>query len=396
MSTVGIICEYNPIHNGHIYQFSRVRELLGDDTAIICAMSGSFVQRGDFAVFSKSVRAQAAVMSGADLVLELPTCVSLSSAEGFALGAVRLLNSLGVCTHLAFGSEAGELAPLAAVCDALKRPEVDSAIKSALKTGVSYPAARHTALKSHIGRSADVIALPNNILAVEYLKALDKTGSSMSPIAIRRRGGEHDGERGNSASAIRRELFAGNSWQGNVPECAYRLFRREIELGRGPVSMKNAEAAVLYRLRTMCREEYMALPGDAEGLSLRLMKFAVNAGNVEEILEKAATKRYAVSRLRRMMLCAYLGVTARDMGQPHEFVRILAASRRGTEILRRMKKNCALPAVIKPARGMELPGSVGEAFRRECAISGLYALGFPGEKWRDGCLELSTSPYIMT
>ena len=394
MQTVGIICEYNPFHNGHLYQIRRTRELVGEDCAVVCAMSGNFVQRGEFAVFSKFARAKAAVMEGADLVIELPVTAAVSSAEGFAMGAVKLLNSLGVCTHISFGSEAGDLAPLMAATDALLSLEIDGEIKCALNTGISYAAARQTALRKLIGSAGEVLSQPNNILAVEYLKALKKTGSDMTPITVGRFGGEHDENKGNSASAVRKLLFSGQYPWENVPEKAAGVFKSEIEAGRGPVTIKSVEPAVLYRLRTMTEDEFNALPYSGEGLGMRLMKAVKSGTGIEDVLEKTKTKRYAMSRIRRMVLCAYLGITAEDMGHDIHYVRVLAAGVRGQAILREMRKKCALPCVIKPAQGLALDGEAGRIFARETAMNDLYSLAFEDKSQRVCGFDLTASPYM--
>ena len=220
MKVVGIISEYNPLHNGHVYHISETKRLLGEDTAIVCAMSGNFVQRGAPAVFSKFARATAAAVCGADLVIELPLEAALSSAEGFAMGGVKLLDSLGVCTHISFGSEEGDVRNLSEIAQALLDPKIDELIKKELERGVSYAAARQKALEKTIGEKAALIEKPNNILGIEYLKALKIIHSDMQPVTASRFGGEHDGEIGYSASAVRNALAEGNADWSIVPEKA--------------------------------------------------------------------------------------------------------------------------------------------------------------------------------
>ncbi|MBQ8831549.1 MAG: nucleotidyltransferase [Oscillospiraceae bacterium] len=385
MKVVGIICEYNPLHNGHIYHINETKRLIGEDTAVVCAMSGNFVQRGETAVFSKFARAKAAVKCGADLVIELPLETSLSSAEGFARGGVKLLDALGVCTHLSFGSEEGDAGKLEKIAKALLVPEMDELIKKELESGVSYAAARQKALRRVLGETADIIEKPNNILGIEYLKALEIIHSDMQPVTVSRFGGDHDGETGYSASAVRAGLLEGCADWSTVPEKAAEVFKKEIEEGRGPAFTKNIETAMLYRLRTMTEDEYDTLPFASEGLGQRLKKSVISSATLDEILEKTKTKRYAMSRIRRMIMCAYLGVTAEDMNTSPAYIRVLAATEKGRELLKKMRKTAKLPVITKPAAAKDhLNGK----------DSDLYTLAYPNSTQRLCGTDFTTSPYM--
>ena len=386
MKVVGIICEYNPLHNGHVYHIEETKKLLGGDTAVVCAMSGNFVQRGEPAVFSKFARAEAAVKCGADLVVELPVSTALSSAEGFALGGVNLLESLGVCTHLSFGSEDGELSKLDKIAELLVSSEMDNAIKRELEKGISYARARQNALEDMIGKEAEIIAKPNNILGIEYLKALKNIHSGMKPVTVSRFGGSHDGGEGNSASAVRAELKKGTYGFSIVPEKAAEIFKREIDEGRGPVFIENIENAILYRLRTMTGEEYDNLPYASEGLGQRLRKSVISSTSLAEILEKTKTKRYAMSRLRRMIMCAYLGLADKDMKPEPEYIRVLGASKKGREILKTMRDTAKIPVITKAASA--------NMILKESIFTDLYVLAYPSVSQRLCGTDFTTSPYI--
>jgi len=374
---------------------AETRALLGADCAIVCAMSGNFVQRGEFAVFEKHARAKAAIKRGADLVIELPVTTSLSSAEKFAQGGIALLDALGVCTHLSFGSEQGEIGPLAEAAECLSDPRIDGLIKSELKKGISYAAARQKALESIIGPGAEVLRTPNNILAVEYLKALSLQGSSMEPMTVARAGGDHDGDSGLSASAIRSALLSGDTEWDAVPGDAARIFKNEISSGRGPVTMAACETAILAKLRTMRSEDYEKLPDAAEGLGERLSKYARTEPTLEAVLFGAKTKRYAMSRLRRMILCAYLGITAADCGRPPEYIRVLAMNSVGRAILRNAAERGKLPIVTKPAAALELSASALDGFLLEAAATDLYVLAYPDADKRAGGQEYRISPSVI-
>lgn len=386
MRVAGVICEYNPFHNGHLYHISETKRLLGEDTLVVCAMSGNFVQRGEPAIFAKFARAEAAVKCGADIVVEIPTHVSLSSAEGFAKGAVQLLDSMGVCTHLSFGSENGDIAELSCMADALLLPQTDELIKSELKKGVSYAVARQNALRSIVGDKAELLEQPNNILGIEYLKALKVIRSDMAAITVSRHGGEHDGKDGYSASAVRRSLKAGERSFLNVPDAAAMVFKREISEGRGPVYIEDMEQAILYRLRTMTAEEYDKLPYASEGLGKRLLKSVRSSTSLTEILEKTKTKRYAMSRLRRMVMCAYLGLSAEDMSTEPNYIRVLGVSVNGCTLLRRMRKSARLPVIVKSADCKELI--------TDSKACDLYTIAYSEESQRNCGTDYTFSPYI--
>ena len=219
-NVIGIVAEYNPFHNGHSLHLEDARARLGEESGVVCVMSGDFVQRGEAAVYSKFARAEAAVRCGADLVLELPLPWALSSAEGFARGAVGLLGQIGVVTHLSFGSECGEIEPLRRVAEALLDPGIGADIRAEMQTGDSFAAARQRAVSKRVGALAELLEAPNNILAVEYLKALYDQRLSLRPMTVRRAGAGHDaaGEgRLRSASELRSFLGAGRDIRPYVP-----------------------------------------------------------------------------------------------------------------------------------------------------------------------------------
>ena len=217
MSVVGIICEYNPLHNGHAKQIRMIRQILGADTAIVCLMSGNYVQRGAPAIFDKSLRAKSAILSGADLVLELPVTYALSSAEGFAAGGVKILSH--ICDYLCFGCETGEKASLMATARALLSEEFPPLLREELEKGCSFPTARQKALES-LGIPSDLLSRPNDILAVEYCKAILSQRSPIKPLPIYRAGDYHaeiPEIENPSATALRKQILAGQAWLHYVP-----------------------------------------------------------------------------------------------------------------------------------------------------------------------------------
>ena len=337
MDITGIICEYNPLHVGHKKQLDIIRQQ-HPDTGIVCLMSGNYVQRGAPAILDKSARAEAAIRCGADLVLELPITAALSSAEGFAAEGVRILG--GFCTRLCFGAETGSKESLLQTARMLLSDAFPDALRKRLEEGLSFPAARQAAL-ADLGADTDTLSLPNDILATEYCKAILQQGLSMEPMPIVRQGGYHDLEADSenpSATAIRRLLLEGGSWLDHIPDQARDLLIKET-----PHILSAGEKAILYRLRTMADAEYEALPFGSEGLWRKLMHNARKHATLEEIIAATKSKRYTRTRLDRMVMCAFLGITQADMNLPAPYVRVLALNDTGREILKTARKTGRFP-----------------------------------------------------
>lgn len=329
MKITGIICEYNPLHLGHKKQLDLIRNSQGADSGIVCLMSGNFVQRGMPAIFDKSARAKAAVLCGADLVLELPVTAALSSAEGFAAGGVSILGKF--CSTLCFGAETAQHEALLDTAKALQSDAFSVALRSELDKGLSFPAARQAALQS-IGGDADLLTLPNNILAVEYCKAILQQKSTMQPLPILRQGNYHDvtaDAENPSATALRQLIESKHDYSGYVPKEAVVCFENET------IHTRTAgERAILARLRCMTDEEFKALPYGSEGLWRKLMHAARSEATLEDIINATKSKRYTRTRLDRMIMCAFLSLTQSDLSTPAPYVRVLAFNDRGREILK--------------------------------------------------------------
>ena len=333
MKTVGIICEYNPLHLGHQKHILRIREEFGEDAVIVCAMSGNYVQRGVPAIMDKSARARAAISCGADLVLELPVTTALSSAEGFAAGGVRILAPL--CDYLCFGAETANKDILLSAASALLSDKFPPLLRQELDTGKSFPAAREAALQ-RMGADTAVLNQPNNILAVEYCKAILTQKVAMEPFPIHRQGSYHaltvDADNP-SATAVRNLMLIAHNWKHCVPQAA-----RPILEGEPLHCIAAGEKAVLARLRTMTDDEFEALPYGSEGLWRKLMHAARRETSLEDILNATKSKRYTRTRLDRMVMCAFLGITADDLNMEIPYTRVLAFSGKGRNLLNQSKK----------------------------------------------------------
>ena len=331
--TVGIICEYNPLHLGHQKQIDRIRAVFGPETAIVCAMSGNFVQRGMPAIIEKSYRAKAAVACGADLVLELPVTTALSSAEGFAAGGVKVLNRL--CDFLCFGAEAEDPQALTEAAQALLSDRFPPLLHRELEAGKSFPAARQRALEK-MGVGADVLNQPNNILGVEYCKAMLSQNCTMKPFPIHRQGSYHAeiaDKENPSATSVRKLMLNAYNWNACVPKQCRDIFET------APLhSLSAGERAVLYRLRTMTDAEFEALPYGSEGLWRKFMHACRDASTLEDIVTATKSKRYTRTRIDRMVMCAFLGLTADDLSSPVPYARVLAFNDRGRAVLKNARK----------------------------------------------------------
>ena len=368
MQTVGVICEYNPFHLGHARQLELLRQKLGPETAIVCLMSGNYVQRGEPAIFDKCVRARAAAEAGADLVLELPVTAVLRSAEGFAAEGVRILSALG-CGFLGFGCESGDGDASLRAAEASCMPEFEQALHTNMQTGLSYAAARQRALEA-LGQDGQLLMKPNDILAFEYCRALLTQNSPMRPLAVLRPGDYHadtpDAENP-SATAVRRLILSGGDWRRYVPaECLYEE--------AAPHALIWGERAMLARLRGLEKQDWARAAHGSEGLWSKVWRAVQTQPDYESILAAAKSRRYPRTRLQRLLLCAYLGIDAGQLAEVPPYVRALAFDEQGQTLLRQAKKRGEICLVNAGQRPPDLP-----YYAMECRAADLYTLfGAPG------------------
>lgn len=399
MEIVGVVAEYNPFHKGHAYHLAETRRLVGENAAVVCVLSGDFVQRGEAAVFSKHARAEAACRCGADLVVELPLPWALSSAEGFARGAVYLLGALG-CTALSFGSESGAIEPLEQIARELANPRLQGKIREKLdkEPTLSYAEARQQAVADRLdGELAVLLEKPNSILAVEYLKAVYTLGLPIRPMTVRREGSEHDGEGGAfpSAKELRTLLRQGEDIADALPDEAAAVFEREERLGRAILDHAALETAVLSRLRALDEVDFTALPDAREGLGTRLWRAARTEPTLDAVLAAAGTKRYALSRLRRMLCAAALGLTEEDAAGLPPYARVLAVTGLGRAVLREAESRGEVPILTKPAAVRDLSPDCVRAFELGSGAHDLWVLGCPAVEERRGGGDYRTSPAVL-
>ncbi|NCB62228.1 MAG: nucleotidyltransferase [Clostridia bacterium] len=385
MRIAGIVAEYNPFHSGHQYHIAATRERLGGDCGVVCVMSGNWVQRGECAITDKWTRAGAALRSGADLVLELPTVWAAASAESFARGAVSALAASGVVDALSFGSESGDTAPLRAVAECLDSEIYRAGLRRFLDEGMPFAACRQAVVAGILGReAAGCLSNPNDNLGVEYLRALPP---QMEAVTVRRVGADHDGalEDGYaSASSLRDWMRTGKIERGSayLPE----PWRGDI------TSMEWCERAILARLRSMTLADAERLPDSGEGLAARLLSAAAKARDLTELYDLAKTKRYAHARIRRLVLWAFLGLTAEDRPPEVPYLRVLGMNERGRAILKVMREKASAPVLTKPAHAKRLPVEGRRLFELEARCTDLYGLCFAEP--RPGGAEWTTNPVV--
>lgn len=395
MSVAGIICEYDPLHTGHAYLMAQAREAGAE--AVVCAISGNFTQRGGFAVTDKLSRAEMAVSCGADLVLEVPTVWAMSTAERFARGGVELLTRTGVVTELVFGSECGDLAGLRRAADCLESPEFTASLASLPEDGRTFAARRQAALSALLGQEgAAVLERPNNTLAVEYLRAIQRLGSPLAARTVRRAGAQHgEGVSGGFASAswLRQLLAAGETEQAAayMPPAAADILRREQAAGR-VTDPSLCGRAILARLRTMTADDWRRYDGGGEGLGNRLYQASRTGGTLEEVLAAAKTKRYPLARLRRMVLAAWLMLPEPPAAVP--YLRVLAANETGRRLLRQMR-DAGAPVLTKPADAARLGPAAEALLAAESRCTDLYVLARPDAAQMAPGQELRMTPVML-
>lgn len=344
MRRAGVICEFNPFHNGHKFLLEKIKEQYADE--IVCIMSGNFVQRGDIAISDKYARAEAALKNGADLVAELPTVYAVSSANIFAENGVRMAAALN-CGLLCFGAENG-IDELNHVVDLLDSGTVQKKIRQGMREGLYYPRALAEAVGAEY---AEILEKPNNILAVEYIRACRKYG--VTPVAVGRKGAHHDDEAtyGDiaSASKIRELILNGERYEPFTP----------MQL-HAPVTLEKLEPVILYRLKTMPPEELSRIAGVGEGLEHRILDAAKRYNSLMEISEAVKTKRYTMARIRRIFITVLLDISAEMQNTPVPYLRILGLNSGKENLL----KDAKLPLIVKTKADYDkLNDSEKELFR---------------------------------
>ena len=321
---LGIVCEYNPFHNGHLYHLEQAKKVTGSNYSV-AILSGNFTQRGSSAIVDKWSRTEMALKSGVDLVIELPVLYATSSAENFADGAIRILDSLKVVDYVAFGSENSNIDILDDIAKVLhEEPKLyKSILANELKKGVSFPKARESAIISYFSNDqkyTNILSSPNNILGIEYIKALKKYKSVIKPISIPRFEAGHNDitYSGNiaSATAIRNIIKNGsfNVLKRLLPQASYEILLDNIKQGHIIPDLSVFEHQIIYNLRKMSESEIADLPDIAEGLEFSIKKSSNSCNNISDFLNTIKSKRYTTTRIQRILLYSLLGITKKRYG----------------------------------------------------------------------------------
>ena len=350
----GIITEYNPLHNGHVYHIERTKSITGG-APVIVAMSGWFVQRGDAAAFDPYTRAMWALKAGADMVIQLPVMFSMSGAERFARGGAHVLYSTGLVDKLSFGAECGNMDVISRAAELLLHEPAGykAELASILASGKSYPSAAAEALARIIGQDdCDVLSSPNNILAIEYIQAIKRAGFDMEPVAVERTGAMHDSDEAvfgsMSASAIRNSLKSNNGNMEAIEQAVPQyVFDAIVNNNAAIMHADGLSQAVLYALRKLTKEEIADIPDVAEGLENTIYLSCRNTICFDELIKSIKTKRYTLARIRRICLNALLGITKGDYkkAETPKYIRVLGIKKASLYLMAEMAKSAKLPIV---------------------------------------------------
>lgn len=393
-NVLGIICEYNPFHNGHLYHLNESKKIANCKYSI-AVISGNFTQRGEPSLIDKWSKAEMAIRNGVDLVIELPTIYSISSAENFANGAVKILNSLKIVDCLSFGSECGDISILNDIVQVLiEEPKAyQTLLAHELAKGISFPNARENALLMYLGnvrRFANILSSPNNILGIEYLKALKLNQSKINPITLKRQESEHNtsfftsSSRYASGSAIRNTCFTNDitNIQRVVPEISYDIIENKLENGTLVRNISVFDKEILFTLRKMSVEEIAELPDVSEGLEFSIKKIANSCNTVQEFLNSINSKRYTQSRIQRILLYAMLGITKKDMllsKNTIPYVRVLGFNKNGEKLIGEIvKQNSKLPVITSVKKFMDTNTNKNLKLfmEKDIEATNIYTLGY--------------------
>ncbi len=363
MKVLGIIVEYNPFHNGHLFHLQKAKELIKPDYTI-AVMSGNFCQRGEPAIIDKFSRAEIALRMGIDIVFELPTVYAIQDAGGFARGAIGILDGTGVVTDIVFGSESNDIEFLRKIAEILhEQPDLyNQFLHEELKKGYSFPNARKYALMRYVEKmkimnpeKVRLIERSNDILGLEYIRAILDLGSSITPHTIKRVGADYKEEefkgKLSSATAVRKLIKEGRMdlVRESVPEESFKVINRELREGRGPVFLEDMEKLLLGIMRLKSRDDFSELYGFSEGLDERFHKFSKVSGSIEEFMEKVKSKRFTFTRIRRLMLHVLFEMKKDFVEKSNEkgpqYLRVLGFTDSGRKLLSKIKKVSRLPII---------------------------------------------------
>lgn len=405
MKAVGVIVEYNPFHNGHKWHIDTAKKRSGCSFAI-GVMSGNFVQRGEPALFDKWKRAEMAIYGGVDLIIELPTVFAVRSAQYFATGGIRLLQSLGIVSHICFGAEHADLPILRKIATTIDELKTITDMHTNLKLGSTYAAALGQALEKQYKLSPDLITSSNNILAIEYLRAIEKFAPNQIPIIVTRQHSKyHDTcitTPFASATSIRQAIVNNNTITDELklalPDTTLQILHNILEEKRGPVTLANLSTMILAQLRTTSLKKLEQLPNVSEGLHHKIRNTSLKAANIQQLFSLLKSKRYPYTRLQRIIIHALLGTTQSQImsfdQQGPLYARVLAFNKNGRLLLKEINQNSMIPLITKTThylsskqRDTEDLTSLQQMLSVDTLASDVYSLGMPSSNWNVGAWD---------
>ena len=394
---LGIIAEYNPFHNGHLYHIAKSKQET-EAQYVIGIISGNFVQRGNTSIVNKWTKARMALLNGVDLVIELPTVYSISSAENFAEGAVKILNSLEIVDTISFGMETNDISTLNNIANVLynEPKEYVTILSHELNKGNSYPKARENALMMYLNdikRYANVLTGSNNILGIEYLKAMRKTKSKIIPVGIKREkvlyNDKYIVDEFASATAIRKMLMTRelNDISKVMPRNSYLLLGEELKKGHYVIDISRFEKEIIYNLRKMSKEDISKLPDVSEGLENSIKNAADSCNNLKDLINIVKTKRFTQTRIQRILLYSLIGITKKQMDISKKvtpYVRVLGFNNRGKELISEMMNiNPKLNVVTSVKKYMDTVANknLKEMLETDILATNIYTLGYYSDSY---------------
>ena len=387
---LGIISEYNPLHLGHVYHIQESKKKINPDYTV-AVMSGCFVERGDTAIIDKWARAEMALKNGIDLVIELPLVYSISSAENFASGSIKILDSLMMDTYLSFGSECGNISLLNNIAKVLvaEPPEYLSLLNHALATGSSFPKAREHALLMYLNdirKYANILSEPNNILGIEYLKAIIKQKSTIKALTIERKGANYNDlnldQKLASGTAIRHAIKTETDIKEFVPKSTYEIIAQKINSNEIVSGLSTFEQAIIYKLRSMSLSEIAELPDVSEGLENKIKKASDSCNSLDELINKIKSKRYTQTRINRILLYVLLNISKKDILDSYKaipYIRVLGVNEKGKELLSKIvRNNKKINIITSPKKFMDTNRNkvLKNMLQKDMFASNIYTLGY--------------------
>ena len=388
-NVLGIVAEYNPFHNGHIYHIQKAKENANADY-VVAIMTGNFTQRGNTSIINKWEKTRMALSSIVDLVIELPTIYSISSAENFADGAVKILKELKFITHISFGMEASNIADLNKIASILvdEPEEFSEIIKRELKEGNSYPKARENALVEYTQNSqyGEIVSGSNNILAIEYLKAIKRQKANIIPVGVKREKVFYNSSKiideYASSTGIRNLLIKKDFDEINkvVPSSTFDILVDNIKNGTFIPDISTYSIPIIYKLRTMTKQQIADLPEVSEGLENLIISSVSQTNNLNELIDMIKSKRYTKTKIQRILLYALLGITKQDMELSNKvipYIRVLGCNNNGKTLISQIEKHTKVITSLKRFEKENTNKKLARLLEIDKKATDIYTIGYP-------------------